>query len=143
MADLHIEDFYRDTALILTRLFNSFPVPTILYVDDVCGPDSPDEFGLPSARSTACFSTMLWLAEHDFLRYVTTIRQEALDQAVLSQRGFLLLTVRPSAAADGSAGDRNVDVLREALRSGFGERIGGCVQNLIAVHNMAGTNGRY
>jgi len=134
MADLHIADFYRDTALILTRLFTTFPVPTILYVDDVCGPDAPDEFGLPSARSNACFSTMLWLAEHDYLRYVTTIRQEALDQAVLSQRGFLLLTVHPGAAADGTASARNVDSLREALRSGFGDRIGGCVQALIAAH---------
>ncbi len=94
MADLHIDDFYRDSALILLRLYSSFPRKTILYVDDVCGPDSPDEFGLHSERHQACFSAMVWLAEQGYIQFVETIREEALDQAVLSQRGFLLLASR-------------------------------------------------
>lgn len=58
MADLHIDDFYRDAALILLRLYRTFPRKTILYVDDISGPDTPDEFGLHSERFQSCFSTM-------------------------------------------------------------------------------------
>ena len=94
MADLHIDDFYRDCALILLRLYSTFPRRTVLYVDDVCGPDTPDEFGLHSERHQSCFSTMTWLAEAGYIHFTETIREEALDQAVLTQRGFLLLSSR-------------------------------------------------
>lgn len=94
MADLHIDDFYRDSALIFLRLFKAFPRKTILYVDDICGPDVPDEFGLHSERYQACFSAMVWLAGQGYLEFDETIREEALDQAVLTQRGFLLLSSR-------------------------------------------------
>lgn len=94
MADLHIDDFYRDCALTLLRLYATFPRKTVLYVDDVCGPDSPDEFGLHSERHQSCFSSMIWLADAGYLSFTETIREEALDQAVLTQRGFLLLSSR-------------------------------------------------
>ena len=35
MADIHIDDFYRDCALILLRLYTSFPRKSVLYVDDI------------------------------------------------------------------------------------------------------------
>lgn len=92
MADIHIDDFYRDVAKILTRLYAVFPRKTTLYVEDISGPDEPDEFGLHHPRFQACFSTMVWLAEHDYLLFQSTIRQEALDQVVLSQKAFLVLT---------------------------------------------------
>ena len=94
MADLHIDDFYRDCALIMLRLYSTFPRKTVLYVDDVCGPDTPDEFGLHSERHQSCFSAMIWLGEAGYLHFTETIREEALDQAVLTQRGFLLLSSR-------------------------------------------------
>jgi hypothetical protein len=94
MADLHIDDFYRDVALILLHLYSGFPRKTILYVEDVCGPDSPDEYGLHAERYQACFSAMVWLADQDYLQFQETIREEALDQTVLTQRGFLLLSSR-------------------------------------------------
>jgi hypothetical protein len=94
MADLNIDDFYRDCAVIMLRLYSSFPRKTILYVDDICGPDTPDEFGLHSERHQAAFSAMAWLAEVGYISFTETIREEALDQAVLSQRGFLLLSSR-------------------------------------------------
>lgn len=94
MADLHIDDFYRDTAMILLRLHSTFPRKTILYVEDVCGLDDPDEFGLHTERFHSCFSAMVWLAEQGYIHFHETIREEALDQAVLSQRGFLLLSSR-------------------------------------------------
>ena len=91
MADLHIDDFYRDVALIMLHLYSNFPRKIILYVEDVCGPDSPDEYGLHTERFQGCFSAMVWLTEQGYIQFEDTIREEALDQTVLSQRGFLLL----------------------------------------------------
>lgn len=92
MADIHIDDFYKDAARILVQLYNAFPRKSAVYVEDISGPDSPDEYGIHSARYQACFSAMLWLAEEGYLRYVDTIRQEAIDQAVLTHRAFVLLS---------------------------------------------------
>jgi hypothetical protein len=130
MADLHIDDFYKDVALILLRLYGAFPRKHLLFVDEICGFEEPDEFGLPSARSQGCFSAMVWLGEQGYLRYEAPIRQEALDQAVLTEKGFLLLssrselpqfieadadaTVPPSVMADSAT---NVAQLRRALGS--------------------------
>jgi hypothetical protein len=94
MADLHIEDFYKDVAMIFLRLYSIFPRKIVLYVEDISGPDEPDEFGLHNPRFEACFSTMVWLAEHGYLLFDDTVRQEALDQVVLSQKAFLLLASR-------------------------------------------------
>lgn len=91
MADIHIADFYKDAARILVQLYNQFPRPGMLFVEDIAGPDTPDEFGLHSPRHEACLSTMLWLAQSGYLRYETLVRQEAIDQAALTQRGFTLL----------------------------------------------------
>lgn len=84
MADIHVEEFYRDVAIALSQLYSAFPRRINLFVEDIAGPDEPDEFGLHSKRHMACFGALLWLAEEGFLRYVDTIRQEALDQAVLT-----------------------------------------------------------
>lgn len=91
MSDIHIDDFYRDTARILVALYNQFPRKTTLYVEDIAGPDKPDEFGLHSPRHLACLHTLLWLAHTDYLHYESLIREEAVDQIVLSHRAFLLL----------------------------------------------------
>ncbi|MCV6622049.1 MAG: hypothetical protein OIF51_09910 [Cellvibrionaceae bacterium] len=93
MSDLHIDDFYRDSARILLQLYRHFPRRDLIYTEDIIGPDTPDDFGLPSDRHQACFATMLWLAEHQYLSYGSTVGQEALDQATLSQRGFNLLAL--------------------------------------------------
>jgi len=127
MADIHIDDFYRDVAKILTLLYSVFPRKTALYVEDVSGPDEPDEFGLHHPRFQACFSTMVWLAEHGYLLYRDTIREEALDQAVLSQKAFLVLSTQAEGELDrgdadpappGTGRDRQTNVarLRWALR---------------------------
>ncbi len=94
MTDLHIDDFYKDVAIIFLRLYATFPRKTILYVDEICGADEPDEFGLHSERFLSGFSTMVWLAEHGYLTCEGPIKQEALDQVVLSEQGFLMLSSR-------------------------------------------------
>lgn len=111
MADLHMTDFYRDSAKILLQLYNRFPNKVILYAEDICGPDSPDEFGLPSPRFQSCFSTMIWLAEAGLITYSVPIRQEALDQTTLSREGLVVLFSKVSGimavAESDVATDRN------------------------------------
>ncbi|GAB5449726.1 MAG: hypothetical protein Hals2KO_00540 [Halioglobus sp.] len=150
MADLHIEDFYRDVAGIFLQLYRSFPRKVILYVEDVSGPDQPDEFGLHNPRFDACFSTMIWLAEHDYLRFDDVIGREALDQAVLTQRSFLLLTSRSELHLnDCEASDvppsveeelhSNIAQLRAAVHSASSIRIRQCVTYLLA-HSAPGSH---
>lgn len=144
MADLHIDDFYRDVATIFLRLYAIFPRKTTLYVEDICGPDQPDEFGLHHPRFQAGFSAVVWLAEHGYLNFQEAIRAEALDQVVLSQKAFLLLTSRtalepqegiedsalpPSVLAQSSS---NIAQLRSALREGSSIRLQQCVSYLLA-----------
>lgn len=105
MSDINVDDFCKDAARALTALYGSFPRPHALFVEDIAGPDQVDEFGMHSNRHMACFGALLWLAEEGFLRFVDTIRQEALDQAVLTGRAFTLLSTPvpgflPPGAAD-------------------------------------------
>lgn len=84
MADLNLIDFYKDAALILVTLHRSFPRKMDLFVEDLIGPDPVDEFGMHTKRHEACLGAMLWLEQEGYLRYASTIRQEGVDQAVLS-----------------------------------------------------------
>ncbi|MEH6367817.1 MULTISPECIES: hypothetical protein [Pseudomonas] len=90
--DLHIDDFYKDAAATLLMLYQAFPRKIAVYVEDLIGREEPDEYGLPSKRHLGCLSTMLWLADEGFIRYENTISYDAMDQAVLTERGFLNLT---------------------------------------------------
>jgi hypothetical protein len=146
MADLHIDDFYKDVALILLRLYGVFPRKHLLFVDDICGFEEPDEFGLPSARSLGCFSAMVWLGEQGYLNYESAIRQEALDQTVLSEKGFLLLSSRSEMTpldteSDGAEeipasvmaeSQTNVAQLRRAIASNSSILIEQCAHYLLA-----------
>ena len=130
--DLQIDDFYKDAASGLLMLYQVFPRKAAVYVEDLIGREEPDEFGLPSKRHQACLSALLWLADEGYLRYESTIAYDALDQAVLSEKGFLRLTrALPRALAEGDttpAAVRRVQAtlafqLREALAQQHGERI--------------------
>lgn len=146
MADIHIADFYKDVARIFTQLYLSFPRKITLFVEDISGPDSPDEFGLHCARFQSCFSTMIWLAEAGYITYESTIRQEALDQVTLSHKGFTLLYSRldleehagiavdadkelPPSVQDTFA--TNIYLVRQALKSGSSHAIEQVVQTLL------------
>ena len=91
MADLNLLDFYKDTAKILIQLHRSFPRKIEVYVEDLIGADHVDEFGLHSKRHESCFGSLLWLSDEGYLRFQSTIRQEAIDQAVLTSKTVVLL----------------------------------------------------
>jgi hypothetical protein len=149
MADLHIEDFYRDVATILLRLYSVFPRKATLYVEDVSGPDQPDEFGLHSPRFQAAFSAIVWLADHGYLYFAETIRDEAVDQATLSEKAFLLLcapahqplsappqdSAAPSVIAESLTA---VAQLRQALRKGASLDIKRAVSDLLSRPPVSG-----
>lgn len=130
MSDLHIDDFYKNCALIFKRLFHSFPQKCILYVEDIVGPDQPDDFGLHSPSFLNGFSAMLWLAEEGYIRYEETIKQEALDQVVLTQRGFLLLSQFSSVENKGQA-EVNIRHIRAALNDKNSSAIEVIMQSLL------------
>ncbi len=92
MADINIENFYKHIAKILSILYSQFPTKTPVFVDDVAGIDEPDEYGLHSPNYTAGFYSLIWLGEESFLRYADTIRQDGIDQAILTHKAFLKLT---------------------------------------------------
>lgn len=92
MADLNLLDFYKDSALVLMSLHRVFPRKMDLFVEDLIGPDQVDEFGLHTKRHEACLGAMLWLADEGYLRYASTVRQEGVDQAVLSAKAIVELT---------------------------------------------------
>ncbi|MEY1662234.1 hypothetical protein [Isoalcanivorax beigongshangi] len=128
MADLHIDDFCRDAALVLLHLYSSFPRPLSLYVEDICGPQSVDEVGLHSKRHMACLATMLWLAEEGYLRHEGLIYQEGIEQSVLTSKAFVQLS---SLAV--TADRRWVDQLRETWRGGHSEALSLLVHQFIAL----------
>lgn len=135
MADLHIGDFYRDVAGVLLALYRNFPQPSILFVEDLVGAQEPDAFGVPAPRHLACYSAMLWLAEEGFLRYTDVIRQDGLDQCVLTERGFVLLCTPDRSLIDAdlpaSIARQKATLaqqLRDALASGSSTQLADAVQ---------------
>ena len=152
MADLNIENFYRDIAVILTTLYACFPVRTAVYVEDIAGPDHLDEYGMHSPRHMAGLHALLWLEEEGFLRYETAIRQDGIDQAALTHKGFMRLsrtaeTINHNPLSSGTENtgedtqelppsvveDRMVIVnqLRAALRSGSSIALNKVVQYIL------------
>lgn len=139
MADLHIEEFYRDIGTILVQLYGAFPRKTSVYVEDVAGDDRPDEFGLHSKRHLACLGAMIWLAEEGWIRYVDTIGQQAIDQATLTQVAFTRLSAEHAQAQAPSpteppamdAAGLRIDLIREALRTGSSTQIAAVVKAML------------
>ena len=117
---LNVDDFFTDAVRALLVLYDRFPQPTLLEVESLCGPTSVDEYGLRAPRHQACFSALLWLGEEGYLRYGDTIRSDALDQAVLSGRSFLALTLPRAPADTALAAERSA--LIGALRAAHEQR---------------------
>ena len=112
MHDLHIIDFCKDTTKAFISLYKQFPIKTIVYIEDISGPDTPDEFGLHSRRHNSCFSTLIWLAEAGYISYSQPVRQEAIEEAVLTVKAFTYLTSRIDAG-----GITRIEQLEDALKN--------------------------
>ncbi len=91
MLDIHIDDFCKDSALVLKTLYCTFPRRSDVFVEDIMGSDELDEFGMHSRRHQSCLACMLWLAEEGLIKYNGLIQLEGIDQAVLTNRALSLL----------------------------------------------------
>ena len=125
LDDLHIHDFYRDAGRILLALFNQFPAPATVYVEDIAGPDAPDEFGLHSPRHIACLGALTWLQQSGYINFSQLVRQEAVEEAALSHRGFLLLVKKTE------SGESNAQLLNSAVRNGSSPQLQGLMERLM------------
>ncbi|MFK7831497.1 MAG: hypothetical protein AB8B57_17110 [Congregibacter sp.] len=113
MKTIHIDEFYYTTSEVLCTLYAAFPVRHLLLVEDITGPIKWDMTGLPDKKSTACFETLVWLAEYDVLRFRTIEPGNiGVEGAALTQKAFVLLTGIIS-WEDGSSSSR-IDALLHA-----------------------------
>lgn len=92
MFDIHIEEFFHDSFKVLNTLYSAFPKKCNVYVEDIAGSDQVDEYGLHSDRFQCCFGSMLWLELEGFIRFESTLRQEAIDQASLTMKGLAMVS---------------------------------------------------
>lgn len=139
MYDIHIEEFYRDCALVLLHLYQSFPRKGTVFVEDIAGPDDPDEFGLHSPRFEACFGAMLWLESEGYLSYEATIKQEAIDQCCLSSLGLRLLNhispVNPALTLPETLEHLpNIALIRHSLKKETSTRLAQVMIQLLGEH---------
>lgn len=143
MNDIHIEEFYHDIGLILSKLYSSFPRRVTLYVEDICGPDTPDEYGLHSDRHLSCLGAMTWLKDQGYIDFYSLVKQEAIDQAVLTQKSFIILNNQASISTEeeidcsnlppylAQKTISNINLLRRALLSQSPIRIGNIVFHIM------------
>jgi hypothetical protein len=129
MSDIYIEDFNHDVAVILHRLYSSFPRPAALYIDEIAGLDDPDDYGVASERHQRCLGAMIWLADEDFIRYRDLIGIEGIDAAVLTLRTFRAL----HQSENHDPQPLLINRLREALRERNSEAVKRVVNTLFDV----------
>ncbi|MEJ2045817.1 MAG: hypothetical protein P8X89_21380 [Reinekea sp.] len=127
MIDIHLTEFYNDTARILLTLYRAFPRQVSVYVEDISGPDTPDEYGLHSERHLACFNTFLWLKEEGLIRFRDVEQQTAFNHSVLTLDAFRWLASFD--AVDGSA--KFADELHIALTHGTSNDVERLVKSLL------------
>ena len=141
MYDIHIEEFYRDCARVLLQLYQNFPRKSAVFVEDITGPDMPDEYGIHRDRFQACFGAMIWLESEGYLVYEALIRQEAIDQACLTSLGLRLLNqisketdvILPDGAPKHVP---NVEVLRYTMKKSTSTQLASLMIQLISEHRI-------
>ena len=91
MLDVQIHDFWRGCAAILLTGMRVFPRTQTLYIEDISGPDTIDEFGLHSDRHLAALGALQWLHEEGYIRFSNLHRQESVDDFALTSKSFTRL----------------------------------------------------
>ncbi len=125
MSDLHLDDFRKDAAITLLRLYNNFPRAHSLYVSEICTEETTDEFGLPGKRHEACQAAMLWLARHELMSYGQIVADEGIELAVLTPKGLQLLLEM------GDNKKPRIENLRVAIKSGSSTKIEKVMNDLL------------
>ena len=137
MNELHIDDFYKDCAVILLRLYRTFPKKTSIYTGDLCGFEETDEIGQYSSRFQACFATLVWLEEEDYIKHQGIIGQEAIELATLTQKSFTALSGSPFSLGDSDKTNSNnrAQQLHYFINNGSSTQINNLISQLMAILN--------
>jgi len=139
MIDVNIDDFYHDVAVTLLSLYQQFPQKISLYIEDICGPDEVDEFGLHSPRYLSCIAALTWLHDEGYIRYMDIIKQDTAESCTLTQKAFVKL-VKPQLASDDniSSVERQQSTLAHQLYNAVQERSSIDIRKLIEAHFLEG-----
>lgn len=147
MFDIHIEDFFKDCSKALITLYEAFPRKTTLFVEDIAGPDQPDEYGVHSDRFASGFGALLWLADEGFITYESTIRQEALDQVILTSKGLHMIAcvaydehlqalIEPmSTKPEGLLAKPKIELVKHISKHGTSSQLALAMQHLFKKHS--------
>ncbi len=95
MQDINIDDFYHDIASTLLTLYQQFPRKISLYIEDICGPDEMDEFGLHSNRYLNCIGAVTWLFDEGYIRYKDISHLETAEECTLTKTALVKL-IKPT-----------------------------------------------
>jgi hypothetical protein len=114
MQDINIDDFYKDMATTLLSLYQQFPRKISLYIEDICGPDEVDEFGLHSKRYLSCIGAIMWLMDEGYIRYTDIAHQESVEDCTLTQKSFSKL-IKPSLIETSGAESNSIEKQRSTL----------------------------
>ncbi len=128
MLDIHITEFYTDIGKIFFRLYKQFPRQISLWVDEICGPDTPDDYGLHSDRYMACYSAFVWLKDEGYIRYGDVERQDAFNHCCLTEKGYALLAGIDELLQSES---RSIDKIAQALKEKSSTQMESAITQLI------------
>ena len=134
MIDVNIDDFYHDVAVTLLSLYQQFPQKVSLYIEDVCGPDEMDEFGLHSPRYLSCIAALAWLHDEGYIRYLDIIKQDTAEACTLTQKAFVKLVKPQLTDLNASSVDRQQSTLAHQLFSAVQEQSSIDIRRLIETH---------
>lgn len=111
----NIDDFNRGVGLILGRLYQSFPVPILLKMEDLEGFEDVSGDPTRRARRMVVYSaTMHFLQNEGFLSFGSSVgfkENDAFAKVVLTSKGLAVLSKTPSALSTSSRGKTTGDVL--------------------------------
>ncbi|MEH6344077.1 MAG: hypothetical protein V7785_03235 [Bermanella sp.] len=114
MQDINIDDFYHDIASTLLALYQQFPRKISLYIEDICGPDDMDEFGLHSNRYLSCIGAVTWLLDENYIRYNHISHLETAEECTLTQKALIKL-IKPTFNASAQDQVKSVQKQRSTL----------------------------
>lgn len=129
MTASNIKKFDELTGQILGVLYESFPVPRVLLLNDLI-PDgmSFDErigFDVPNDDGEFLFASIEWLAQSGYLRYKQKIQSTGYTECVLTGKGLEVLKATPdSLSTESSLGEQLVDASKTGAKSLIGDLAG-------------------
>lgn len=117
----NIDRFDEYAAVVLARLYERFPVKTMLDVRSITGHTGADEFGAvcgpdgrPSREAEIAWATIEWLADTGYVRVSKATPPVVFVGCVLTAEGLKLLKAVPGSVRAGeTGGERIVRLLGE------------------------------